>query len=355
MNKKVKKAILYIIYFILAVGLLLMVLSLTGDIRKVFSNLKSADITFILIALLLGIVYTFTYPISLNIFAKATKLKTLKRDVYLIGLTENFFNGITPFATGGQPFEAVALTKNKGDAATSTSVLLMNFVVFMMVTNTYALISLFFFNKFVQTTLLKVFAIIGFSINFLVLLFMISLGTSKTVKRILFWAMRTVGKIKFLHNFVEKKMPFFTSYVENTQSAFKELFKHKWAVILSYLEKALVMFIYYSIPFFCIKALNIDIGFSSLFESICGSAFATTMSVFMPTPGSSGGIEGAFASVFGSAFSLETSISQSVMIIWRLITYYLPIIIGLLAYVVYTIIMKRREKKEVVEDDACSL
>ena len=65
----------------------------------------------------------------------------------LFGMSEHFFNGITPFATGGQPFQIYALSKKKVDLSTSTGLLMMNFIIHMCASNLFALISLFFPNR----------------------------------------------------------------------------------------------------------------------------------------------------------------------------------------------------------------
>jgi len=65
-------------------------------------------------------------------------------------------------------------------------------------------------------------------------------------------------------------------------------------------------------------------------------AFVAMISSFAPTPGAIGAAEGSFA-LFFSLFFPNKLVSLAV-VLWRLITFYLPIIIGLL----FTILEKRR-------------
>ena len=70
------------------------------------------------------------------------------------------------------------------------------------------------------------------------------------------------------------------------------------------------------------------------------------MVVFLPTPGSSGGIEFAFAAII-SALSTNASgaLSNAGMLIWRLMTYYLTMLISLGFYIGFEIKVKIDNKK----------
>ncbi len=331
-----KKIFLYVFYVALTVAILIFVLSM-NDLGKIGEALKKVNINYVLLAFALLLIYIILYPIPLCILSKKKKICAKTFDVYMIGMTEHFFNGITPFSTGGQPFQAYALAKKKVKVADSTGLLIMNFVIFMMVTNIYALISLIYFDKFITNSTMLIIAIIGFVMNFLVLLFMIALGTSRHLKNGLVALMRLLAKIKFLKKLLEPKIPTFTEYAENMQKAFKELWKAKGAFILCFLIKAVTMFAYYAITFFVIRAIGVDIGAEHIFFVVCGSAFAITMVVFLPTPGSSGGIEYAFSSILIAIGVSSSAVSSAGMLIWRLLTYYITILISFLFYVLFEV------------------
>lgn len=344
-KKKVKNIILYIFYGAVTIALLVFILSM-NDLDKIIEVVKTADITNLMIAIGLVLVYLALYPLTLCFLVKAEKIDIKLRDVYTIGMTEHFFNGITPFSTGGQPFQIYAFSQKKVKLSNSTSLLMMNFVIFMMVTNIFAICSLFYFDKFITDSSMMVIAIIGFTMNFLVLFFMIALATSKTIKNGIIWILTKLAKIKFLHKFLESKITQVNEYIEQTQEAFASLWKHKLTFVLCFVTRFITMAIYYSITFFILRALHIDIGFEQIFFVISGSAFAITMVVFLPTPGSSGGIEFAFSSIF-AALAIETTTSASMggMLIWRLITYYLTMLISLIFYIVFEISNRLHKKR----------
>ena len=100
-----KKIALFVVYGLIAVLLLIFVLKI-NDMPSILEQIKNADIGNLLLALVLILVYMALYPLSLCILTKARKTKVSMPITYTVAMTEHFFNGITPWATGGQPFQA---------------------------------------------------------------------------------------------------------------------------------------------------------------------------------------------------------------------------------------------------------
>lgn len=344
-KKKNKKIWLYVFYGALTVGILFFFLSL-NDLGEIFRVLKTADFKYVLLAILFALVYLALYPLTLCFLSKSEKTGVKSADVYSIGMTEHFFNGITPFATGGQPFQAYALSKKKVPVSVSTGLLIMNFLIFMAATNTYALVSLVYFGSFVKTIAMTVIAIVGFAMNFIVFVFIFLLGTSDRLRVLIVKLMTALSKIKFLGKFLRDKIPAFNEYTLNTQNAFKRLKADKKTAVLCYFTRLVTMFFYYALTFFIIKALGVNVGYNSLFYVICASSFAITTVVFMPTPGSSGGIEFAFSSIFSAlAAGASDAVSYGGMLLWRLITYYMPMLISLAFYLAFEIRTAAEKKR----------
>lgn len=291
-SKKVVRMI--ILGSAITIFIMTMILSF-NDFEGIVEVLKTTNVKYLMFAILLLLVYAILYPITLCILTRTKKCKISMLNTYLIGSTEHFFNGITPFATGGQPFQVYAYNRLGVKPADSTGILMMNFIIFMIVTNIYALASLFYYPQLAQNiSNLNAMVIIGFAINFFVLIFLISVATTKRIRiwleKILIWLCR----FKWLKKFVEPNIPKFNDYCYQAQGAFKELWHHKGAFLSCFVIKFITMGVYYAITFFILKALNVDVGPDKLVFIICSTAFAITMCVFIPTPGGSGGIEFAF-------------------------------------------------------------
>ena len=344
-----RKIGMYVFYGALGIFVLALVLSL-GDVGDIMDTIGSADYRYVLAAVGALIVYLALYPLSLCILTKANGHKISMRKTYGIAMTEHFFNGITPFATGGQPFQAYALKRAGVTIASSTSLLLMNFFVFMLVTNGFAACALIYFKRFVTDGAMTAIAIVGFTMNFIVLAITLGIATSKTARSFFTWIVNTLSKWRLTRKLVASKKENLNEYFVNVQTAFRSLIKKKGAFLLALITKIASMAAYYSTTFFILHSLYVDVPVDELFFIMSGTSFAITMVVFLPTPGSSGGIEFAFKSVFASIVTLYAptiaidTVATGGMLIWRVLTYYLAMLISLGFYITLEAVFQREEK-----------
>ena len=317
------------------------------DFESIWEVIKTTDYKYMLLAIMLLLVYLLLYPVTTCILTKTKKCDISNTNTYLIGFTEHFFNGITPFATGGQPFQVYAYKRLGVKLADSTGILMMNFIIFMMVTNLYALISLFYYPLLSENIAnLNSMVIIGFGINFFVLLFIISVATTKRVREWLEKAMLWLCRFKWLNKLIAPNIDKFNDYCYGAQAAFKELWHHKKSFVLCFIIKFITMGVYYSITYYILKALHIDVTPDKLPFIIFSTAFAITMCVFIPTPGGSGGIEFAFKSIFQAiAIGITESVAMGGMLLWRLLSYFLAMLISFFAYIILENVTLKREKE----------
>lgn len=370
-NKKNKKKLISNLIFLILASALVVVIALNigevSDIAKSFSKIGT-NYQYLLIALGLTIVYFLLWPSSQCIYAKALKAESTIGESYLIACSEHFYNGITPFAAGGQPFQIYSYTKCGVKTAKATGIILATFVTFMMVTNLFALSSLFFIPKFIEG--LKVIdampmlyvGIVGVSINFLVLLFMFALGTSKKLRHFLVKLMTKLAYWKFWHKpnhkirnrigaFMVNKIPAFEEYCRNAQIAFKEVWSHKLATFFALLVKIIDMAIYYTVPFFLLKSLGISVGYHQMIIVLFATSFAINAVVWLPTPGATGGIEFAFAFAVAAAINIKLGgDSTTVSLLWRMLTFYFIIIISFISTFILEAKIGRKYKKELAKN-----
>ena len=342
-TKRIKKIGTYVFYVALTVFILALVLSF-NDMDGIREVISEAKLSYVGIAVLCLLGYILLYPLSLCILTSARKCDISPLTTYNIAMTEHFFNGITPFATGGQPFQVYSFSRARVKASESTCLLLMNFMVFMLVTNGFAACSLFFFRRFVTTGPMTIISVVGFSINFFVLIMTFLLATNKGICRLICRFLDFLCRFRLLSKLLSPRVEGLKLYFVQVQEAFAALMKRKGHFLLALLSKICSMGLYYMTTFFILKALNVPLPSNDLFFIICGTSFAITMVVFLPTPGSSGGIELAFKDVFASITGGSIAVATSGMLIWRLLTYYLVMLISLAFYVVLEIRFAKKSK-----------
>lgn len=367
-SKKSHKKLISNLIFLLLITILVVTLILSlGEINKIaeqFTKITQSDNwKYLLIAIGLMLVYFFLWPASQCIYGKALNIEATVGESFLIGSSEHFYNGITPFAAGGQPFQIYSYTKRNVTTAKATGVILASFVTFMIVTNAFALVSLFFYPQIsagfedMNMGFLKYVSLIGLIINFVVLLFMIVLGKSKHVRRWITGAIEKLSNWKFFYkkekglrrklgDGLKKAVPTFNAYCENAQIAFKEVWTHKVALVFALLVKLIAMAAYYAIPFFILKSVGIEVGYEKFVLVLFATSFAINAVVWVPTPGGIGGIEYAFIIVIAAVTTADKSDPQASVLIWRLLTYYLLLIFSFISNMIFEILCSKRISRE---------
>lgn len=341
-SKVIKKVILA---FVLTVGLFGAVVAF-NDFGGTLRVLQSADPLWLIAGLAILAGYMVFNIWSFYILMH-DRCELPAKDIFLVAATEPFFNGITPFSSGGQPFQAYALYRMGVPLKDSTTALMMNFLIYMLPTNLFALASLAFIHSFISSVpgLVSV-AVVGFAINFAVVVIFLCVAFSKqfrvTVKGGIVWLSKKRLFKKLLKNRVES----IDSFFENVQTGCGELIKRPKIFLFSLAVKVVSLALYYSIPFVFIKALHVSIGFGDLLYIMLGTSFAITMVVWVPTPGSAGGIELAFKSIFAAVAGVTGVVAMGGMVLWRLYTYYLLILVGLICYLIFEFKIDRVKKAD---------
>jgi len=342
-----KKLIANIILLFAIVVLVCVIIFQLNDIKEIGETLASTNVKYIIIALALLAAYLLIWPLTLVILMKARGQDISAGHIYVVGFTEHFFSGVTPFSTGGQPFEVYALAQRGIKARESTGVLMMNFITYMISTNLFAMISLIFYKQFtagMQNFI--VIAIVGFVINFLVLALIISFGVSKRLCNGIIKLVNALCKIKWINKLAGNKIDALEEYFVGVQEAFRSLAGHKWHSLLCVALNIVKMFFYYAIPYFVLKSLFPELGADYFWYILLGASFAITMVVFLPTPGTTGGVEFTLQSILATVPGVSSAVAASGMILWRGMTYFLPMIISFIFYLAYQHGINKEERRK---------
>lgn len=353
-----KKIALFVLYAIIAACLLMTVLSF-NDLPGIMEQLKTVDFRYVLLAMLMVLIYMALYPLSLCILTKARGCHIGMPTTYCIAMTEHFFNGITPLATGGQPFQAHEYSRAKVKISESTGLLLTNLLIYMAVTTGFSLVGLAYFNVYTSTAepwWISI-IIVGYSLNFFVLVAILILGTSRKIRDLLMRFIYFVCKFRLFKRF-ESKAEDLRLYFEQVQQAFADLTKKKGAFALATITKIFSFAFLYASTFFILLSMNVDMRIEHLPLALLGTCFAVTAVGFIPTPGASGGVEGSAGQVLKSIIvfvmgdtilSSAANMANGVMLIWRLLSYYFVMAISLLFYVALEIYFARKQKKQITD------
>ncbi len=320
-NIKKNSAILLIITIVVLFFLL------KDNMGEIFSTLSKINLLYLLVAIMLY----FAYIISkAYIIYKCVdeKDKLSFKEAIKHNIITQFFNGITPFSTGGQPMEVYMIAEHNIKVSKATSVTLENFIFYQTALVIYGVIAVvcnWTFNLFPKVALLKHLVLLGFIINSLVAVGLYAIMLSKTVtKKISNTIIKLLGKLKIIKD-TSKAKSSWQEKLEEFHYISKDLLKRKKTFIFGILINLFGLTCLYIIPLFIMYGLH---DFTSLnpMSAITSSAYVLLIGSFVPIPGASGGIEYGFIKFFGNF--MPVVILNSLLITWRFITYYLGMILG---------------------------
>lgn len=317
-----------IINFLILVVITVLVLyfSLKDNYYEIINTIKNMNILFLVLALIVYLSYILIKSIIMKIVVKYfNKDYRLKQSIKM-NIETNFFHAITPFATGGQPYEIYRLNKDGISVINAANVSIQNFIIYqtaLVILGIFAIIYNYIFKLYPDVVLLKKLVILGFVINFVVIVVLFSVTYFKKINKIIInFIINVLSKLKIIKN-KEEKINKFEKYLSDFNNGAKILLKNKKKFIILLMLQLLSLILLYSVPYFIIKGMNLNI---SLINVIVTSAYVMLIGAFVPIPGGTGGLEYGFISFYGN-FITGPSLNAS-MLVWRFITYYFGMILG---------------------------
>lgn len=254
------------------------------------------------------------------------------RDAIRIPLIEQLFNGITPFSSGGQPAQLVALMQSGVEGGRASSVLLMKFVVFQaMIVINFMFSLLIGFNYIAEKmSYLSLFVVFGFVIHFAVIVgLLLVMYWHSFTKKLIRWIMIPVKWFVKKDRYEAWKI----SLDEKVDTFYSESvrIKSQWKLLLKvFVMTFFQLLFYYLVPYYIMLSLGYT-GINVIMVTSLHVLIVMVISIF-PIPGGSGGAEYSFDVLF-SSFIHSNSKLVLAMLIWRLLTYYFGMFGGMFALV----------------------
>ncbi len=319
------------VLILILITILVLYFSLKDDFHNIIDQIVNVNVWLLLLSFIIVILYWLLRSKAISIFTKKFSPNTSYLSSLQLMVRTQFFNAITPFATGGQPYQVYHLIKDGISGTVATSIIIQNFIVYqiaIVLLGGIAVISNQIFGIFAKNSLLRQLVTLGFAINtiIIVVLFLVAFST-KINKKLIHFGITVLTKFKLVHN-KEKKLNEWDEYIYNFHKSAKILLKNKFHFILTILLNLLALCSLYSIPYVLLCAIGDTTSFT-LATSILTSAYVMLIGSFVPIPGGSGGLEYGFISFFGTFISGSTL--MAIMLLWRFVTYYFGMIVGAIA------------------------
>ncbi len=337
-----KKKFIINFFIILVVLILVLYFSLKDNYREIINYISNINLFWLFVSITILLLYRVivglcSYKVVLINNANVNFGKMVQ-----INFIIPFFHGITPFSGGGQPMEIYYLHNEGVSKTKSTNIVLQNFILYqiaLIIVSLLAVICNQIFELFPKDDFMRRLVLLGFLINFLVLLISLVAGfykklTSYIVKKIITF----LNKIKIIKD-VDGTLNKFNNYIDNFYNNANLLKKNKKQVCYVILLHMISLILLYSIPYTIILGMGLkDINYIYI---LIATTYVMIIGSFVPIPGGTGGIEYGF--MYFCGLIISGSVLTAVMLMWRFITYYLAMIIGAIFLMMYRKKVKKCE------------
>lgn len=320
MKNKLFNALLLIV-----VTLLVLYFSLKDDYNTIVNTIFNIDKKFLIIGFFLLFSYWFFKSITTWIITKEYNEYRFRQSFRMIVET-NFFHAVTPFSSGGQPYEIYSLKKSGLKITDATNVSVQSFITYqiaLVLLGVIAVISNYKFNLFLENKMLSKLVTLGFIINLLVIVVLFLITFTKRISAFILKIIINILDKFHIFKDKEKIKNNLNKYLKDFNDGAKKIFENKFRFIGLVLLQFISLVSLYLIPF--VLFMGIDIYINPLIV-IMTSAYVMLIGSFVPIPGGTGGLEYGFI-MFFSTFN-SSKVVTAVMLLWRFITYYFGMILG---------------------------
>lgn len=326
MHKTIKKIESFLLIFIFTV--IVLYFSLKDNYEKILHQIVNINPFYLVLAFFLIICYWIFKAIVMRITVRKFKETFTFREALRLVLETNFFHAVTPFASGGQPYEIYSLKRSKLKVTEATNVSIQNFIVYqiaLVFLGSVAVLCNAYLHIFPNNRFLRYLVTVGFIANLAVIVILFLISFTKKLNRMLVdFVIKVLNKVKLVKD-KEKTIQKFERYLTDFNEGAKILVKDKKSFLFMIFCNFVALLFFYLIPLILLYGIG-DTTSMRPYECVIASAYIMMVGSFVPIPGGTGGLEYAFVT-FYSTF-ITGPILNAIMLLWRFITYYFGMIVG---------------------------
>ena len=261
-----------------------------------------------------------------------------------------FYDYITPFGSGGQPFQIYYLATHgvEGGAAGAIPIGSMFFTQFSFFA--CAIVSFIVgVSEDIVPLYMQIIAYFGSFCYIIVSLVLVIFSfLPKTGYKIIAWGTKVCTKLKICKN-PDKWIAKGNQAIDNNKRNMAIILKSKRVLIACTLMSLLFVIARASMPYFSLLLFSDALpagytpGWDMWFEITRVTFFIECVITIVPTPGNSGAADGTFYGLFHSILSAVAGATFTCMMVWRIYSYYLYLVVGLVVLIGVKIAAQRRK------------
>lgn len=328
-GSKLKKRITLALFILLNVGILVYTAFIDfGTERPKYTGepLGWKNLLFLLGGIGCLLVFYAAETIKYLLMMRHLGEKVSVRRAFETAALGKYYDSITPSGAGGQPFQIWHLYSHGYSTGAAAAMPLTGFFTMQFGFVILALAVFLFNNNAIDAVGIKITAYIGAVVYMVVpVMIILTAVAPKVMMRIVAFFVNLGGKMRIVKNpqaTIRKSVRGLMNYSKSLKSIANNPPLLIGMLALSVLLQVAIC----SLPYFVIHAFGGEIGY---IQAVSMCVFIYAAITIVPTPGNAGAAEGSFYLLFSS---LSTAGLFWAMLVWRFLSYYSFIIIGLLIY-----------------------
>ena len=264
-----------------------------------------------------------------------------------------FYDYVTPLGAGGQPFQMYYLAKHGVDGGPAGAIPIGTLFLTQFSFFICAIVSFCVgVDSNIVPQAVQIVAYVGAVFYIIVPLFLVVFSfLPKAGYKVIAWGTKVCAKLRICKN-PDNWIKRGNSAIDNNRANMAILFKSKIVLIAGTFLSLLLVIAQCSMPYFALllfKDVIKDFGYvpswNMWFETTRITFFIYCAITFIPTPGNSGAADGTFYGLFRSILATVAGASFTCMMVWRIYSYYMYLLLGLVVLIGVKVAERIRKKK----------
>lgn len=256
-----------------------------------------------------------------------------------------YYSAITPFASGGQPMQLLALMREGISPKHGTAVLVNKFLCFQIGVTLYAATLAVFHFKEVWGFVSRSFGMIGIGliinmVGLTLLMGMIFFPKAMKITHLL--TQKILKRLGIKPRGLKQRRRKWFVHIDEFTLSIRSMLKNPQLMVKMMFFTVIQLTAYFGMTYFIYRAFGFN-SHSFIEIVTLQSVFYLTISL-LPTPGSVGVAEGGFYWFFGSVFTAGTV--TGALLLWRGISYYLNLVISGVATLLISLLHMHQDKRK---------
>lgn len=318
-----------------------------------FANiLNGAQFKYIFIALVMVVLYIFFESVAFKIVMRVLKHKISWKGSFVYSSVDYFFSGITPSATGGQPFQVFYMKKDGVPIHKSTIGILLNTTFYKIVLIVLGITSAIFFPEFLEETgtIGIILFILGLLINIAcIVICLMSIYCKNIIKSVGHFFLNKLGKFRIIKN-IDKKILSFDKKMEDYNRSARYLNENRYVGVALFLVNLVQRLCLFSITYLVYLAL-VPTPTHSIYYLMALQIIVALCVDSMPFPGGTGLSELLLSTLFASVYFGESLLTSALLLTRGINFYFTLLFTGLIVLINHIrLIFKNRSRIDIHEE-----